>query len=138
MAICGPSQGPAIDPRLASSQNLVDFTPAKGSVMPARRCIAVLVIACVNLCQLSFAEPWKKHAIHAGTHTTTALAGDFSGDGRPDVITNSEGRTRVFVAPDWREIILNEGKGHDFIHSEFSTSMAMVISTGSELAISRA
>jgi hypothetical protein len=47
------------------------------------------------------------------------VAGDFSGDGKPDVISNSEGKTRLFVVPDWREVILNEGKGYDFIHSEF-------------------
>jgi hypothetical protein len=48
----------------------------------------------------------------------TAVAGDFTGDGKPDVISNSGGKTRLLVAPDWREVILHEGQGHDFIHSE--------------------
>lgn len=64
-------------------------------------------------------EPWRKHVVHEGLHTSTAVGGDFTGDGKPDVISNSGGKTRLFVAPDWREVILAEGAGHDFIHSEF-------------------
>ncbi len=65
------------------------------------------------------AEPlWKKHVVHEGVHTLTAVAADFTGDGLPDVISNSGGKTRLFVAPDWKEIIIHEAKGHDFIHSE--------------------
>jgi hypothetical protein len=80
----------------------------------------VLGLACLAATHDAGAQQlWKKHVIHAGTHTTTAVAGDFTGDGKPDVISNSDGKTRLFVAPDWREVILNEGKGHDFIHSEF-------------------
>src|SRR5688572_11059473 len=65
------------------------------------------------------AEPWKKHVVHEGLHTSTAVPGDFTRDGMPDVISNSGGKTRLFVAPDWREVILAEGEGHVFIHSEF-------------------
>lgn len=61
---------------------------------------------------------WKKHVVHQGEHTSTAVAGDFTGDGLPDVISNSAGKTRLFVAPNWDEVILDETKGHDFIHSE--------------------
>lgn len=66
----------------------------------------------------SAAEPWSKHVVQQGFHTATAVAGDFSKDGNPDVISNSGGKTRLFTAPDWRETILVEGEGHDFIHSE--------------------
>ena len=65
------------------------------------------------------AEPWRKHVVHEGLHTNTAVAGDFTKDGKPDIISNSGGKTRLFVAPDWKEVILDEGTGHDFIHSEF-------------------
>lgn len=61
---------------------------------------------------------WKKHIVHDGIHTVTAVGGDYSGDGLPDVISNSGGKTRLFVAPDWREIILDETPGYDCIHSE--------------------
>ena len=54
-------------------------------------------------------ETWKKHVVHEGLHTSTAVAGDFTKDGKPDVISNSGGKTRLFVAPDWREVILAEG-----------------------------
>src|SRR4051812_47629571 len=79
-------------------------------------------LAFLGLCLISIpaaAETgWKKHVVHAGEHTATAVAGDFTGDGLPDVISNSAGKTRLFVAPKWDEVILDETKGHDFIHSE--------------------
>ena len=63
-------------------------------------------------------QPWKKHVVHSGLANSTAVGGDFSGDGLPDVISNSGGKTRLFVAPDWQEIVVDEAPGHDFIHSE--------------------
>lgn len=62
---------------------------------------------------------WTRHIIHEGVATVTAVAADFSGDGRPDVISNSDGKTRLFVGPDWREVILDNNPKHSFIHSEF-------------------
>ena len=61
---------------------------------------------------------WTKHIIHSGFQTMTAVAADFTGDGLPDVINNSGGKTRLFVAPKWKQIILDDGAGHDCIHSE--------------------
>ena len=49
----------------------------------------------------------------------TAVAADFTGDGRADIISNSAGKTRLFVGPEWREILLDENPEHTFIHSEF-------------------
>ena len=50
----------------------------------------------------------------------TAVAGDFTGDGLVDVISDSGRLTRLFVSPEWHEVILDE---HDdckwYIHSEF-------------------
>jgi hypothetical protein len=46
------------------------------------------------------------------------VAGDFTGDGLPDVIACSGGKTRLFVAPKWKEILLAETPGKNFIHSE--------------------
>ncbi|MFN0197719.1 MAG: FG-GAP-like repeat-containing protein [Planctomycetaceae bacterium] len=63
-------------------------------------------------------SPWKKHIVHQGFQTVTAVAGDYSGDELPDIISNSGGKTRLFVAPDWKEIILDETPGYDCIHSE--------------------
>ncbi len=78
---------------------------------------AILIVACAA--DLWAEEPWRKHVVHEGLHTSTAVAGDFTKDGKPDIISNSGSKTRLFIAPDWREVILAEGKGHDFIHSEF-------------------
>lgn len=73
----------------------------------------------VTVTASAFAEaPWKKHVVHEGERCNTAVAADFTGDGRPDIISNSGGRTRLFVAPDWTEHIIDDTKGHNFIHSE--------------------
>ncbi len=81
--------------------------------------VACLLNAVVYSGNATAADTWKKHVVHEGLHTNTAVAGDFSGDGKPDIISNSGGKTRLFVAPDWKETIIDEGQGHDFIHSEF-------------------
>ncbi len=57
--------------------------------------------------------------IHQGPRSVTAVAADFTGDGKPDVISNSAGKTRLFVGPDWRELVLDDNPQHNFIHSEF-------------------
>ena len=62
---------------------------------------------------------WPKHTIHEGPQSLTAVAADFTGDGHPDVIANSGGKTRLFVGPNWREVTLDENPAHNFIHSEF-------------------
>ncbi|MDA0841163.1 MAG: VCBS repeat-containing protein [Planctomycetota bacterium] len=62
---------------------------------------------------------WKKHLIHEGFRTNTAVAADFTGDGKIDVISNSASTTRLFVGPDWKEIVLDQTPGRGFIHSEF-------------------
>lgn len=62
---------------------------------------------------------WKKHVLHEGERCVTAVAADFTGDGKLDVISNSAGKTRLFIGPNWREHILDDNKEHNFIHSEF-------------------
>ncbi len=61
---------------------------------------------------------WKKTTVYEGAACMTAVAGDFSGDGRIDIICNADKKTRLFVAPDWREILLSDDGKHNFIHSE--------------------
>ena len=62
--------------------------------------------------------PWKRHVITQGFFNFTAIAADFTGDGKPDVISNDlRGRkTYLLAAPDWKRITLHEGV--DVIHSE--------------------
>lgn len=64
------------------------------------------------------AKSWRKHIIHEGLRTNTAIAADFDGDGDIDVISNSGQKTRLFTAPDWHETILDATVGNNFIHSE--------------------
>ena len=82
---------------------------------------SVYVFGCVSGCRAACAESgWVRHVIHEGEQSMTAVAGDFTGDGLVDVISDSGRLTRLFVSPDWHEVILDE---HDdckwYIHSEF-------------------
>lgn len=90
--------------------------------MPCR-----VLLACFALFWLSVTEtahpddlrrPWPKQVVFSGEHVNTAVAADFSGDGRADIIANSNGKTRMLVAPDWREVVLADDPQHQFIHSE--------------------
>src|SRR5437867_1831661 len=60
---------------------------------------------------------WKKHVIRAGLYNTTAVAGDFTGRGKADVICPAGGKVRLFVAPGWKEIVIDDTPGRDAIHS---------------------
>jgi len=59
---------------------------------------------------------WPRHVVAEGYMNQTAIAADFSGDGTADVIVSGGGKTRLYVAPDWQEIVLAEGP--NAIHSE--------------------
>ena len=61
---------------------------------------------------------WKKHVIWEGQRCNVAVAADFTGDGKMDVISSSSGKTRLFVAPDWKQVIIGDNKDHTFIHGE--------------------
>lgn len=79
---------------------------------------SVVVLFAVATTAVAEEKEWKKHVVHAGLHNTTAIAGDFTKDGKPDIIFNAAGKTRLLVAPDWKEIVIDATAGHDFIHSE--------------------
>ncbi|HRX77915.1 MAG TPA: VCBS repeat-containing protein, partial [Pirellulaceae bacterium] len=64
-------------------------------------------------------EPgWQKHVVYTGAHCNTAVAADFTGDKLVDVICNAGGATRLLVAPDWTEVILDGDSKRGLIHSE--------------------
>ena len=58
-------------------------------------------------------EEWVRHVIAEGFSAQTAVAADFTGDGRPDVIagdiTPNRERTILYVAPDWKPVVLYTG-----------------------------
>lgn len=65
-------------------------------------------------------ELWPKHIVHRGVRTMTAVAADFTGDGLVDVISDGGGKTRLFVAPQWTEHVIDDHPNiSHYIHSEF-------------------
>ncbi|MDE0864775.1 MAG: VCBS repeat-containing protein [Rubripirellula sp.] len=86
--------------------------------MPAQTFAMLFVLTCLSV-QVAAQNTWKKHVIQEGQRSLTAVAGDFTGDGRPDVIAEVGNRTTLFVAPDWQPILLDDhSEDHGYIHSE--------------------
>ena len=82
--------------------------------------LIAITLTFVN-CIAHTAQPkgdWKKHVIWEGQRNNVAVAADFTGDGKVDVISSSSGKTRLFVAPDWKQVIIGDDKDHAFIHGE--------------------
>ena len=67
-----------------------------------------LVVNCIVVPNCYGKSQWVRHVIYEGEQAMTAVAADFTGDGMADVISDSGGVTRLFVAPDWHEVILDE------------------------------
>ena len=65
----------------------------------------------VTLLPLTAMADWQRHVIADSFPNYTAVAADFTGDGKPDVIANEGPNKRdvLFVAPDWKRIVLHEG-----------------------------
>lgn len=78
---------------------------------------ALLSIA-ANLCSAGDPTSWKKHVIFEDRHCNTVVAGDFTGDGHVDVISNSGGQCHLHIGPDWKHVVLYENADHQCIHSE--------------------
>ena len=79
-----------------------------------------LVYLCTSFAFYAHAdEGWKKHVLQEGKRSLTAVAGDFTGDGMPDVIAEVGEQTVLFAAPDWRRIVLDDHTNdRGCIHSE--------------------
>ncbi len=86
--------------------------------MPRNRWSLTVCLTCLIFTEFSLAsEPWTKHTVDEGRHTTNVVAADFTGDGQIDVMANSDGATRLFVGPDWKPQIVDQTKDHDAIHA---------------------
>lgn len=82
--------------------------------------LALLFPALVLAAAPAFATEWKKHVITEAGRNMTAVAADYTGDGKVDVIASIPGKVSLFVAPDWTEIVLHRfpNLGATCIHSE--------------------
>ena len=49
---------------------------------------------------------WPRHVVAEGYKSHTVVGADFTGDGLPDVISDGGGKTRLYVAPDWSEVVI--------------------------------
>ena len=69
--------------------------------------------------KLAYSQEWQKHVVAEGESCTTAVAGDFTGDGIADIIADTgKGVTRLFCGPDWKEIQIDDDHRELYIHSE--------------------
>jgi hypothetical protein len=83
------------------------------------RAFTVVYILIILASGVSADDQWKKHVLQEGKRSLTAVAGDFSGDGLPDVIAEVGNSTILFVAPDWQQIVLDShSEDRGYIHSE--------------------
>ncbi len=90
-----------------------------GTALP--RIPFVTIVSVGLLAAIAAAEEsgaWRVHEIYAGAHCNTCVAADFTGDGLPDVICNDGGVTRLLVAPDWDQVVLDGESKLGLIHSE--------------------
>lgn len=63
---------------------------------------------------------WKKHLVTRSGHTNTAVAADYNGDGKVDVISSSAGAVTLYLAPAWSPVVLHRfpNPRGNCIHSE--------------------
>src|SRR5450756_1546875 len=56
---------------------------------------------------------WVRHVIAEGFPNQTAVAGDFAGHGRMDVITGditpNQEKVILYAAPEWKPVVLHKG-----------------------------
>ena len=70
-------------------------------MMKAMKSMMAGLLACSLLLQgtLFAQRQWQKEQIYQGAGCATAVAGDFTGDGKLDVMCSAGGKTRLLVAP---------------------------------------
>lgn len=98
--------------------------PGALSLTPRLRRLLLMVCLCClpaapDSVPQSRAQEWPKHVLFEGASCLTAVAADFTGDRIVDVIADTgPGVTRLFVGPDWKEVLIDNDHRSQFIHSE--------------------
>jgi hypothetical protein len=88
-------------------------------VLEIRRyvCGSLVLVACLAF-SVSAETLWPRTVVYSGESCATAVAADYTGDGRVDVICNAGSVTRLLVAPNWTEVVLQAEPPLGLIHSE--------------------
>lgn len=70
--------------------------------------LAGLLLPLLSATWVAAAESaWTKHVVMEKGRNNTAVAADYDGDGKVDVIASYPGKISLFLAPDWDEVILH-------------------------------
>ncbi|MEX2579516.1 MAG: VCBS repeat-containing protein [Verrucomicrobiales bacterium] len=80
--------------------------PFAATTFVATTFVATTFVATTFVATADAAE-WEKHVVMEKGRNSTAVAADFTGGGKADVITSYGGRVSLFLAPDWREVVLH-------------------------------
>lgn len=88
-----------------------------------KRLLWAVMVAAVPAAHAAGGESWARHVIAEGFMCQTAVAADFTGDRLPDVIADAAGETHLYVAPDWKKVVIDakwpfRPGVRDTIHSE--------------------
>ena len=83
-------------------------------------CGVVALTSIFAVSEAGFGEPeWKKHVVRDDFSNLTAVAADFTADGKIDVVSSNPGdKTWLFVGPDWKGVVIDDDPQHGAIHSE--------------------
>jgi hypothetical protein len=91
-------------------------------------------------------EPlWERHVIATGANFLTAVAADFTRDGKTDIIASGNGVTTLYAAPDWKPRVLLKGPNlihgavmdvnrdgcPDFVGAQYSPGLVVWLECGS-------
>jgi len=60
---------------------------------------------------------WGRHVVASGYPNQTAVAADFTGDGKADIIVAGKQKVLLYPAPQWKEVVIHDGP-IDAVHSE--------------------
>jgi hypothetical protein len=80
--------------------------------------LITLILICPFSSTAEIKSHWKKHLVWESLRCNVAVAEDFTGDGKIDIISSAGGKTRLHVAPTWKEVVIGDDKSHTFIHGE--------------------
>src|SRR5581483_12298233 len=99
-----------ISPGLPAVQAIATARPRPSAIQSRfMRTILPRLLMATSLFAAGPQPAWVRHVVAEGFPNYTVIAADFTGDGKPDIIANRAGETVLFVAPDWKPVVLAKG-----------------------------